>query len=179
MCQRSFRLSIDLLLIDVNQLYRWNHSQVLARFFAARLCELCEMSGADLISSLHAAEAGAAETTSAPGQSTRLAPDAPAPGKLTDLQPASSIPLPQEWLQGVYDVVDALVALQLPAQVLEVLSAAVRRDVHDVISALGKDWLFVPVLAAVEQYVAASPLLLLRHLLPRMVRSQPVPCLVN
>ena len=77
----------------------------------------------------------------------------------------------------MYDVVDALVTLQLPAQVLEVLSAAVRRDVHDAISALGKDWLFVPVLAAVEQYVAAAPLLLLRHLLPRMVRplSHPLP----
>eukprot|EP00892_Ulva_mutabilis_P007772 jgi/Ulvmu1/5367/UM022_0161.1 len=45
--------------------------------------------------------------------------------------------------------------MSLPAQVLEVLSAAVRRDVHNAISALGKDWLFVPVLAAVEQYVAA------------------------
>eukprot|EP00892_Ulva_mutabilis_P007771 jgi/Ulvmu1/5366/UM022_0160.1 len=148
--------------------------QVLARFFAARLSELCDMSGADLISSLHAAEAAAAETTSARGEASWHAsaqPEhvAPPEVKLTNLAPATSIPLPQEWLQGIYDVVDALVALQLPAQVLEVLSAAVRRDVHNAISALGKDWLFVPVLAAVEQYVAAAPLLLLRHLLPRTV----------
>lgn len=144
--------------------------QVLARFFAARLSELCEMSGADLISSLQAAEAETAEASSAPDEMEANQPARPPAGTLTNLPPADIIPLPHDWLKGIYDVVDALAALQLPAQVLAVLSAAVRRDVHDAISALGKDWLFVPVLAAVEQYVAAAPLLLLRHLLPRMVR---------
>lgn len=148
-------------------------AQVLARFFAARLSELCEMSGADLISSLQAAEAEAAEASSAPGEMETKQPAPPPAGTLTRLPPANIIPLPQDWLQGIYDVVDALGVLQLPAQVLAVLSAAVRQDVHNAISALGKDWLFVPVLAAVEQYVAAAPLLLLRHLLPRMVRLLP------
>lgn len=124
------------------------------------------MSGVDLISSLQAAETESAEATSAPGEANSQ----PAAGTLTNLPPANHIPLPHDWLQGIYDVVDALSALQLPAQVLAVLSAAVRKDVHNAISALGKDWLFVPVLGAVEQYVASAPLLLLRHLLPRMVR---------
>lgn len=144
--------------------------QVLARFFAARLSEMCEMSGANLISSLQAAEAEAAEASSAPGEAQNEPPAPPAAGTLTNLPPASTIPLSQDWLERIYEVVDALASLQLPAQVLAVLSAAVRQDVHEAISSLGKDWLFVPVLAAAEQYVAAAPLLLLRHLLPRMVR---------
>lgn len=127
------------------------------------------MSGANLISSLQAAEADAAEASSGPGEAETQPSAQPIAGTLTNLPPASSIPLPQDWLQDIYDVVDALAALQLPAQVLAVLSAAVRQDVHEAISALGKDWIFVPVLAAVEQYVASAPLLLLRHLLPRMV----------
>lgn len=91
-------------------------------------------------------------------------------GSLTKPHPVDTSKLPSKWLARIHGMADALGRLQLQGPSLEVLSAVVRQDVHDSIAGLGKEWFSIRVLGPVEQYVAAAPLLLLRVLLPRMVR---------
>lgn len=132
--------------------------QVLAVFFSDRLNELRKCTDVDLQALLEQAAASGEEQ------------DASAAGSLTNPPPVDTSKLPSKWLARVHGMADALGRLQLQGPSLEVLSAVVRQDVHDSIAGLGKAWFYIRVLGPVEQYVAAAPLLLLRVLLPRMVR---------
>lgn len=131
--------------------------QVLAVFFSDRLNELRKCTDVDLHALLEQAAASAEQ-------------DACEAGSLTKPPPVDTSTLPAEWLARIHGMADALGQLQLQGPSLEVLSAVVRQDVHDSIAGLGKEWFCIRVLGPVEQYVAAAPLLLLRVLLPSMVR---------